>query len=100
MKNVKHKASSISTKTTKEIAETKSNLDPNANLDEINSVDVRKEVELLSLGIRSDTGKQVIRENNKDIVLRGQNASVDMAKYMSGGGYTVDTAKLATKRTF
>ena len=100
MKNIKHKASSISTKVTKEVAETKARLDPNMDIDTVNSKDVSSEVELLSLGIRSDTGKQVIRENNKDIVLRGQSASVDMSKYMSGGGYMVDTAKLATKRTF
>jgi len=96
----KYKADSISTETTKKVAELKAKLDPNAELQDINDRDVRKETELLSLGIRPDTGRQVIRENNKDIQIRGQNASVDIAKYMSGGGYTVDTAKLATRKLF
>ena len=96
----KYNPSSISTETTKKVAELKAKLDPNAELQEVNDRDVRKETELLSLGIRPDTGRQVIRENNKDIQIRGQNASVDIAKYMSGGGYTVDTAKLATKKLF
>lgn len=96
----KYKADSISTEITKKIAEAKVKLDPNSELQEINDRDVRKETELLSLGIRPDTGRQVIRENNKDIQIRGQNASVDIAKYMSGGGYTVDTAKLATRKLF
>lgn len=96
----KYKADSISTETTKKVAELKAKLDPNAELQEVNDRDVQKETELLSLGIRPDTGRQVIRENNKDIQIRGQNASVDIAKYMSGGGYTVDTAKLATRKLF
>jgi len=96
----KYKADSISTEITKKVAELKAKLDPNAELQEVNDRDVRKETELLSLGIRPDTGRQVIRENNKDIQIRGQNASVDLAKYMTGGGYTVDTAKLATRKLF
>ena len=100
MRNPKHKSFSISTESTKKIAEAKAKLDPNSELQDVNDRDVRKETELLSLGIRPDTGRQVVRESNKDIKLRSQNDSVDLAKYMTGGGYAVDTAKLATKKLF
>jgi hypothetical protein len=91
MKNIKHKASSISTKVTKDVAEAKAKLDPNMDIDTVNSKDVSSEVELLSLGIRSDTGKQVIRENNKDIV---QEFFLDFIKFIKRNKNNIEFEKI------
>lgn len=98
MKNKKHAASSISTNGALQGFKDKLSISATADLEEvIENKSASDEVALLSLGIRKDGGPQVVTDK-KDLEIRGQGTSVDLSKYMTNGGYAVDTSKLAGKR--
>ena len=100
MKNKKHAASSISTNGALQGFKDKLSISATADLEEVaDKKSASDEVALLSLGTRKDGGPQVVTEK-KDLEIKGQNASVDLSKYMTGGGYTVDTSKLAGRKGY
>ena len=93
MRNIKHKASSISTETCNQVQDkVQGNLEIKTSEDL--EFDPKKDAELLALGTRPDGGPQIAAKKVKG---RFKSNELDIGRYMSTG-YSVDTNKLTNKR--